>query len=344
MRIASISYATSQGLAHLMRDFYRNGIVTDPIVIKHRAGGSPNLKAWYPEWTPYATSVRELPRIVGGMSHYLDAILFFETPFAWDLIPQCRENGIKTILSPMHEWCPTTWPAKPDALICPSLLDQDYFKDEFDICPFIPIPVETKYWKQRTRANRFLHNAGNIGHGEHKGTRELLKAIPLVKNPNFRITIRAQNMSALQRMMVDVPEAKTDPRLSIQPGEIPYGNLWDGYDVLVQPEKWNGLSLPLQEAYAAGMAVMTSDRYPHNTWLPKAPLIPVSEYRKNRVASGYREVDEAIVKPEDIAAKIDEWIGRDISWQSGRALAWAEDNSWESLKPQYIETIKEIVG
>ena len=39
--------------------------------------------------------------------------------------------------------------------------------------------------------------------------------------------------------------------------------------MFVFPEKFNGLSLPLQEARAAGMLVLATDRFPMNTWLPR---------------------------------------------------------------------------
>jgi hypothetical protein len=363
-----------------MKAFYDNGIVTDPIIMRHKSGGTPNLH-WYPEGTPVVSSLNEIRTALRRVSNHLDAVLFFETPFDWDSIEVCRRWSIKTVLCTMYEWTPRVWPQKPDYILAPSKLDYDYFLDEFgsDRCIFIPVPVETKHWRRRTTAMRFLHNAGNIGHREHKGTRELLKAIPLVKNPDFKITIRAQAMTAFQRMAAEVPEFKIDNRVSITPGEIPYENLWDDADVYIAPEKLNGLSLPLQEAFAAGLLVMTTDRYPMNTWLPngrhtsklrafgmpefmpggsceipdgatltigdpsKNPLIPVDHYERACIGPQYREFEEAIVTPEAIAQTIDAWCGRDITDFSDNSAAWATLHSWERLKPRYEEFFARVV-
>ncbi len=122
-------------------------------------------------------------------------------------------------------------------------------------------------------------------------------------------------------------------------GIFPADTLWTEGDVFVFPEKFNGLSLPLQEARAAGMLVVSTDRFPINTWLPKEPLIQVSDTRMTRLGGHLTEFDEAIVDPRDIAAKIDEWYGRDISEYSEQGRMWAARNSWEILKPKYMEIL-----
>ena len=98
--------------------------------------------------------------------------------------------------------------------------------------------------------------------------------------------------------------------------------------------------MPLQEALAAGMVVMSTDRYPMNTWLPKSPLIPVESTHKVRVAGPYNEIEECVVNPVTIAATIDAWIGRDISGLSSACLAWAHHHSWEVLGPKIKEALR----
>lgn len=346
MRVGALCYASQQGLGYLMKQFFDNGLVTDPVVFRHSSPKRPTHLDWYPPGTlelvgrPFDGD--HLDRVVRSV----DVMLFFETPFDWSVIDYCRRRKVTTILMPMYEWTPVTWPVKPDALVCPSVLDADYFRDEFPdgMCQFIPVPVETKYWKRRTTATRFLHNAGGIGHREHKGTRQLLEAIPYVKNPDFRITVRAQDVGDLTRMMGQMPDSVMgDQRLSVEPGAVPYETLWDDHDVLVAPEKFNGLSLPLQEARAAGMLVMTTDRYPTNTWLPKGPLIPADRTQRARVGGSYREFDECVVAPETIAKAMDIWYGEDISAYSDGGRRWAENHSWPALKPAYLEYFESVV-
>lgn len=344
MRIGAIGYATEQGLGHLMKWFYDNGVTTDPVIFTHNK--HQNHFDWYPAHTP-----RLFPRqsfgsnkTVSDLVDQVQVFLFFETPFDWSFISLCRQRGVKTVLVPMYEWTPREWPVKPDAVFCPSKLDQDYFQAEFPTAsPYLPIPVDHTTWQYRTCARRWLHNAGNIGHREHKGTRQLLEAVPYVKSSEWRLTVRAQDSKALQSILEGCPEAATDKRVTIENHPIPYANLFNNYDVYIAPEKFNGLSLPLREAYAAGLLVQTTDRYPHNTWLSRPPLIHVSKYQCACISRNYREFYEAIVDPKDIAAKIDSLIGSDISGYSIQARQWANDNSWEKLKPVWLEEFKAVV-
>ncbi len=355
MRVASIGYATSQGLGHLMHSFWQAGVITDPIIYLHSHPSRQNHRDWYPLNTPATRSRNFLrdPTVIQALEGVetdgrsccgIDILLAFETFFDWNVVNYCRGKGTKTVLIPMGEWTPVRWPAKPDALICPSLLDRDMFKDEFPgACPFIPVPVDPSTWKLREKANRFLHNAGNIGHREHKGTRQLLEAVKYVKNPNFHLTIRAQDARAMQSI-INETNVLLDSRVDYMPGEIPYEKLWDGYDVYIAPEKLNGLSLPLQEARAAGLLVITTDRYPANTWLPRESLILPDRFEKVRISGGYREIDEAIVNPLDIAETIDRWVGQDISSYSKTGYTWAHENSWEALKSRYLDALTAIKG
>jgi hypothetical protein len=87
------------------------------------------------------------------------------------------------------------------------------------------------------------------------------------------------------------------------------------------------------------MLVLATDRFPNNTYLPNAPLIPVAGYKKTRVADRCLEFDEAIVGPEAIAASIDEWYDADITGSSELGKEWAAYMSWDRLKPKYMELL-----
>lgn len=338
MRIAGIGYATEQGLGRLLKSFYDAGVVTDPIIVRH--GKHKDHVEWYPPGTPLVGRKYNLPakRLEG-----VQALLAFETFFDWHLVFSCKTRGIKTILCTMYEWTPKQLPVEPDYMLWPSRLDEDMFRERYK-GTFLRIPVDQTTWKLRTHANQFLHNAGHIGHREHKGTRQLLEAVQYVENPDFRLTVRAQEGNALKSIVKDNQHLLGDPRVSLEFGDIPYEMLFNDHDVYIAPEKFNGLSLPLQEAYAAGLMVMTTDRYPANTWLPHEPLITPTRYERACISRNYMEFDEAIVEPRAIAREIDAVCGRDISAFSLAGKQWAEANSWEKLKPVYMETIRRWVS
>lgn len=304
--------ATDQGLGYLAKAFYDHGIISKVFIKEHSSRA--NHREWYTR-----ESIVSAPEL---LLEECDTILFFEEAFYWKLIPAAREKGIKTVLMPMYECTRNPMPYEPDVIIAPSLLDLKYYADKNTT--FLTVPVEVE-WKLRTHARHFVHNAGNGGLGGRNGTKELLEAMQYVKSP-ITLTVRSQ-----------VPlKAPDDARVKVEVGTVPYAQLWAEGDVFIFPEKFNGLSLPLQEAYAAGMLVMTSDRVPNNTWLPKAPLIPVDHYTKERIAI---EFDCAQFDPKAIAATIDAWYDKPITQYSLQGKKWGEQNSWHNLKDKYLAVL-----
>ena len=342
LRVGSVGYATSQGIGHLTKSFYDAGVITDIMVYQHPHGEqrAPTHMEWYPVGTHKITTKAIYGEKVERFLDDVDVMLFVETPFDWAFANRCHERGVKTVIIPMYEWFLQKPHHKFDLFINPSLLDQEYFPQGIHI----PIPVEDHVtWTLRNTAKHFLHNAGHVGSRNHKGTLELMRAMEFVTSP-IELTIRCQDTAGMGRLLEAAPICKTDKRISIVDHEIPRDKLFDPYfDVYIAPEKYNGLSLPLQEAFASGMCVMTSNRFPHNQWLPEEPLIPVSGTRRISVGSGYNMIDESIVDPHDIAATIDKWYGASLTNLSLKGEFYKRCNSWTNLKPRYIEALENLV-
>lgn len=351
MKIGSLVYATEQGLGRLAKSFYDAGVITHPIIVRHPS--HPLQANWYPVSTP---DVPIRGTYVGNpairdMIREVDALLFFETPFAWDLFRLCKEMRKRTFLMTMYECTPAQLPALPDVFLCPSVLDLQYFRKEIwsngDVGqPFLPysgdssrtvyftpVPVDVP-WGFHTTAEVFVHNAGNGSFRDRNGTQAILEAWKYVKSP-AKLILRAQRAAKLPY----IDFINSDKRIDLRIGTFPYNQLWHEGDVFIFPERFNGLSLPLQEARAAGMLVMAGDRFPMNTWLPKEPLIPVADTQKGRIGPPYMEFDEAIYNPGDIAAKVDEWWGKDIMDYSMSGRTWGIGMSWATLKPKYLEVL-----
>ncbi|MEK0326516.1 MAG: hypothetical protein QQN63_12520, partial [Nitrosopumilus sp.] len=109
MKVGTLCFATTRGLGYLAKSFYDNGIITHPAVLNH--GSIPTQTDWYPD-APYITTRPYLnhKRFVEEVIDEVDAMLFFETPFDWNIIQHCRNKGIKTILMTMYECTPTQIP------------------------------------------------------------------------------------------------------------------------------------------------------------------------------------------------------------------------------------------
>lgn len=297
----SICLATEQGLGYLAKAFYDNGII-DLVCIKPHSTRT-NHYEWYPN---HVTEDELLEKC--------DILIFFETAFNWKMIVRAREKGIKTILMPMYECTPNPLPYQPDEIWSPSLLDQQYYPDS----KLVTVPVDVP-WRLREKALVFVHNAGNGGLGGRNGTKELLEAMQYVKSP-IKLIIRSQ---------IPIRQVN-DPRIEYRIGH--FEDIWDEGDVFIFPEKFNGLSLPMQEAFASGMAVMGGDRFPINTWLPNQILIPIKGYHKEKLAVAF---DCAEYDPKEIAQTIDIWHGQNIHYFSQLGKEFNEKNSWKQLKEQY---------
>lgn len=328
MRIGSIVYATTQGLGILAKSFWDAGVLTDVLVLEH---SRTNHWDWYPGQD--RIKIRDIysPRVLDFLTS-LDVALFFETPFYWQLIPHCRAAGVRTAIMPMHECMPKEilTSQTPNLWLCPSLLDSLAFPPEVHVdSVYLPVPVAGVPWRLRERAEVFVHNAGHGGLLGRNGTQQIFDAMRHVSSP-VKVIVRTQ-----ERIRTNCP----DRRLEIRTGEVPYEDLYREGDVFLFPERFNGLSLPLQEARASGMLVMATDRFPNNQWLPREPLIPTIGSLRSRVAERCRSFDESIITPQDIADTIDRWYGADLREYSLGGKEWAESMGWDRWKASYIEVL-----
>lgn len=332
MKVGTLCYATDQGLGLLAKAFYDNGVVTDPLVVYHTSRHTH--REWYPNaQTTHANKVDM--GVAQRLIRSVDIMLFFETPFVWDLIAYCKRIGKPSIIMPMYECMPKELPFYPDLMLCPSMLDYQYYRGQNST--FLQVPVDVP-WMQRNVAQRFVHNAGHGGLRGRNGTRELIEAMQHTRS-DVRLTIRSQSP------LIIPPHCRhlLDNRIKFEYGTIPHTDLYTYHDVFVFPEKFNGLSLPLQEAHASGLVVMCTNRYPMNEWLPTEPMIPSRGSRLAEVSGRCNVFNEEIVDPEDIAATLDAWYGRDITALSLSGKAYAQANSWEVLKPKYMEVLESLV-
>lgn len=347
MKIGTLCYATDSGLGILAKSFFDAGVVNNVVVVEH-AHHKTHL-GWYPLGMP-VVGIRHVSssRPVREFCKAMDVMLFFETPFDWSLIEFCRKEGVKTVIMPMHECMPANTSAVPDLWLCPSMLDYEWAQQKRGRLVYLPVPVNVQ-WRQRERAEVFVHNAGHGGLRGRNGTAELLQSLQYVKSP-AKFLIRSQKRIDFDfsKLFPETAHITDDAyigwnnkqqRMTYFAGTVSHDCLLRNGDVFVFPEKFNGLSLPLQEARAAGMLVMCGDRFPMNQWLPCDPLIPVAGYHKERISGAYSEYNCAEFDPKTIAAKIDEWYCRDINQHSLDGKEWAEQNRWEKMKSEYMSVL-----
>ena len=326
-KIGTICYATNSGLGILAKEFFDNDVVHEILVIKH-----PLLENFYHSWYPGArvTDINPPDQIVEEFVKNIDVLLLFETGFSNNICNIAKNNNVKVVLMPMYECSPLL--NKPDALIAVSDLDYDYCKDLYPDIPVVRInvPAHSKInWKQRTIAKKFFHNAGNISFFDRNGTFALINAMSFVKSP-IKLQIRCQNKDILP----------TD-KIELLSKNMPFDEIWDENDCFIFVERYNGLSMPLQESFSAGCLVIAGNRKPVNSWLPKAPLVDPQNYQVHSIQPHLNFLC-ANYNPIEIAKKIDEFFETDITKFSLAGKVWGEENSWSNLRNVYKNLLENV--
>jgi glycosyltransferase involved in cell wall biosynthesis len=109
---------------------------------------------------------------------------------------------------------------------------------------------------------RFIFPGGFIGH--RKPVRDVVEAFTRTGGPQLRLLVKAQ----VDRRLDEAGEiAARDPRIEIQLEDQRRGEhlqLFADCDVCLALSRWEGLGLPLYEAIAFGMPVITNDVPPMN--------------------------------------------------------------------------------
>lgn len=334
-RLGLVVRCDDSGLGSLSQDFYK---YLEPDKVMSIYGRYSN----HPERFPNSIICNQgLPSLqdIKNFIQDIDVLITFETPYNWNLISEAKKNGVKTIIVPNYEWTVEYPPVEPDLWLCPSTLDYDILKEDGKTnIEYLPIPIDrTKIpFKLRTTANTFVFNNGHGGSVGRNSAREMLEAIARVSNrmvnpPKFIFRSQVQ-LDAVTRL----------PNVRLDFGETPKEKLFEDGDVFVFPHKFDGLSLPIQEAMAAGMPIITTDFAPFNEMLPKELLFKYDEKVKAKLDEDTREIDMHLIYPGDIADKIKEIAGKDITELSKKMNELAETQSWFIFKNKYVELLNKI--
>ena len=270
----------------------------------------------------------------------LDAVLIVETPMDWRLCKWARDQGVRTIVHVNPEfyrhglhrlphpdgwWAPTTW--RLDELPAGTV--------------HVPVPVALERFRRqrestRTRV-RFLHPVGKWAMYDRNGTETFVRACHLAS--------RGEPLDATITCLHPLPHecAPGGEWVDVRVGGVAnYWEAYDGFDVVVLPRRYGGLSLSTQEAMAAGLAVVMPDVSPNTEcW----PVVPVPARLTGRVPMPAGQVPLAEVRPEQLLEVMRRLAGspRDLRAAKEQSIAWAEEHSWEKMVPRYMTEIQRVI-
>jgi hypothetical protein len=269
--------------------------------------------------------------VMGRFFDGLDVAVFYETAYDHRAYDVARAAGCRTVLYAMPEfhrhlteprlpspdvvWVPTSWRLDtiPDARVVPAPVAADQAHPPAE--PAGPL--------------RILHVAGHRTTSDRNGTIAFLRAL---RRLHGAVSVR---VTSQDRQIPDVAGIPRHLPLRVDVGgTADHWSLYDDADVLVLPRRYGGLSLPVQEAMAAGLAVVMTDCDPNrSTW----PICPVRCRAGTTIRTPGGPVRIHDPDPVDVAAVIDRLAGdrAEVADLQAAARTWAQTHSWAALEPLY---------
>lgn len=266
----------------------------------------------------------------------LNAVYSAETFYDPHLPDWAREAGVVTVVHANPEFLPQDggWAVgEPTQRWSPTAWRNQHLPQPTHVVPF---PVATDRLTPVDPHDgpcRWLHVGGKQALADRNGTGTLIESLRYLKEAcSLTVCTQEQGFPRIHAPShVDVRRA----------GPVPnYWDLYPGYDALVMPRRYGGLCLPVQEAMAAGMAVVMPDIDPNPKTWPVA-TVPATFTEEARMPAGM--VPVATVDPQELAEAMDRMADprERFDWQA-RSRAWAKAHSWETLRPEWLDRLASL--
>ncbi|HVC92569.1 MAG TPA: glycosyltransferase family 4 protein [Pirellulales bacterium] len=362
----------------------------------------------------HAGDGRVTPELVEWACRGADVLLSFETWYGDTVPAMAHALGVKTALVPMVECCPREDFGLPDTdlAICPHAMCLDEMRDQTPglsraVKTLLPPPcdVERIEFHQRGEARVFVHHVGHAGSSDRNNTSKVIAAWQYVTTP-AQLVLRSQN---------DLPHLPDDSRISVVRGSpANYWEMWNQGkdegkdeggrmkdesgtpnssfilhpsafrnpssvgDVYLHPHRWEGCGLPIYEALASGMPVMTTRWWPfcdereegkdeggrmkdepgtpnsslilhpsafrNQGWLPPSSQALSIEVTARRPWTVFRQVMSHETTPRAIAEAVDRIYGTDLTSASRESRDWAEAHSWRTQATVWRQLFEDLAA
>jgi len=268
-----------------------------------------------------------------------DVLLSVETMFdnGHYVHDTCSRRRIRTATVIMHE---SYNPGRTQVglYICPTCIAYDRVDVPNKAYFEFPIEIEPFPFTLRTQARQFLHVMGHGAMYNRRQTRETVAGFLEANLPDTTLTVHC-----LQDWRAEYGR-REDPRVTYRRQLFPNrSDVYTGFDVLIQPSSYEGFGLPILEAQACGMPVITTDAAPMNEHiLDVEALIPVDKVIRleTRGACPTRvNCDQHLVTTEGVAYTISQLAAGDIPALSARARIYAVSRAWTEAKAEKLRAL-----
>lgn len=355
MRLGIVARADNRGLGVQTRAFVEHLEPAAVLVVEM----GPSLTPFREDFSCFdRTTCRVAPLLAGTLPaeaiewlvRESDVILTAETPYDYDLIVRARSAGVGTVVQGNHEFMRwTTEPdlPRPDLFLAPSTWHVGLWPQPTVVLPF-PVDRERFPFRLRTGpALELVHVAGHRARADRAGTRLVLQAMRSVRAP-VRLTIRSQD-----RLGGSGPYSPRDPRrrhveivvADVEDNRDLYRTAEGGEpDAAIQPRRYGGQSLPLNEELSLGLPVIALDREPERGELPSEALVPAR--RSAVIPTQGGPVGIWTCDPRMLAVKIDRLAtdGEFVERLSRAADQRSDRIAWSRLKPRYLAALGSVAA
>lgn len=281
VRVAVIARMDDSGLGHQTRDLVRALNPDKVIAIDFTFyNGFKQYPEWYKNYnTKYIEGFIQDKDVI-EICQDVDIVLTAETFYNNNFIELAHHRGVETVCQVNYEFFePLSNPRIfiPSRILMPSYWHLDDLKNltKDGKTMYLPPPTFVEDFDEvrgvnynRSGKKRLLHVAGKMAANDRAGTLDLLASLPHSKE-DFELVIKVQVGNQLYC---------ADPRVTFD-YSFPEDEkeLYRGFDAMVQPRRYGGLNLPMNEALSAGLPVIMTKVSPNNQVLPNGWLVDAEQ-------------------------------------------------------------------
>lgn len=274
-----IGYVNHSGLGTIAANFRNRLPLDSQFIIKHPIKDASGET--YDIGIPHTFG--DLTPTEDQLNEYLDTckpevVIIVETPFNFNFFKIMHDRGIKIILIPMidsigvEKFIP--YEKYMDLVINFTEIGQRIYEKKWpgNINGIhIPYPIDTEYFCS-SRAETafaeftFAHSEGHGGAGFRKATDLVFQAFQQLSYKFKDITMLVNSQCSEQ----EHSQLRAVDRVTISRKNLSNAiDLYRDGRIFVCPSRREGLGLPILEAMACGLPVITTDAPPMNEWFPE---------------------------------------------------------------------------
>ena len=372
-RIGLIAYSNNSGLGAIASSFREYLNLDSQLVIRHPVKGTHDIDISHTFGDIEATEA-QLTEYLDTCDP--EVVIVVETPFNFDFFQIMHDRGIKVVLIPMidsigvdkflpyeeyidlvinftqvgHKIYLDKW--QGSGIRLPYPIDTDYFNPD-EAAKLLDSPSNAMAYMEGGKANidtspdvqeylktshryTFAHSEGWGGAGYRKSTDLVQTVYQQLYNTykDMSISLTSQRGESAHSQLRP-PKGQT----FITPRELPEAiDLYRGCAIFVAPSRREGLGLPILEAMACGLPVITTNASPMNEWFPEDYPLLVEVQSQTDLPYGdvpmYTLNAFALMKKMEYAyknPKLMEQIG------TANSIIIQDEYSWNVLRDRYLD-------